>query len=282
MTDRKLKRILQEQPFLIDDVFVRSSSEAAYLFKQKGYTVAEFVERAKKRSSLPLEAWSGFDNALVRKNKQNKVIDAKGTSSFGRMPRFLPRAAVVFVAVILLVAFFTLTKPGIALAQSIYRIVVSIVDGDLRAEQLGRPEGLSPLDFEHIPEQASSLEEAAEVIGRPVVMLESEDVSLTDIRLHAVDDVMVTLRSDYQMEDRHLCLMQTFYEENQSWGAGVSVVGEVIEKKLPDGNTMYFGYMDDGTAFGEAYAQTYDISLTSEILTVEELIEIADSLNFIE
>lgn len=279
MTNRKLKRILQECPFLIDDAFVRSTSEAVYLFKQNGCTVAAFIERAKKRSSLPLEAWSGFDAALAKKNKR---MGSKGTSSFRRMHPSLRRAAIVFAAVVLLVAFFTLTKPGIALAQSIYRIVVSIKDGTLQAKSLGRPKGLSPIDFEHLPDQVSSLEEAAEAIGRPVAVLESEDVSITGIQLHVIDDVLVALRSDYQMESRHISLMQTFYEENQSWGAGVGVASEVIEKKLYDGNTMYMGYMQDGTAFGEAYAETYDISLGSEHLTVEELMELADSLNFIK
>lgn len=283
MTDRKLKRILQERPFLIDDAFVRSSAEAAYLFKQNGYTVAEFIERAKKRSSLPLEAWSVFDAALARKNEQNEVIDSKGTPSFRHMHPSLRRAAIVFAAVVLLVAFFTLTKPGIALAQSIYRIVVSLVDGDLRAKQIGRPEGLSPIDFEHIPDQVGSLEEASNAIGRPVATLESDIVELTSIQLHVVDGAMVMVRSDYQMGNSHISLSQTFFEENQSWGAGgVGVVGEVIKKELQDGNIMYFGYMEDGTSFGESYSKAYNISLGSEHMTVEELMELADSLSFIQ
>lgn len=282
MTDKKLKRILREHPFLIDDTFVRSSSEAAYLFKQNGYTVAEFIERAKKRSSLPLEAWSDFDAALAKKNNSNEVIASRRTSFFGHMPRFLRRTVVVFVAVILLVAFFTLTKPGIALAQSIYRIVVNIVDGNLRAKQLGRSEGLSPIDFEHIPDQISSLEEATEAIGRPVATLKSDKLELTSIQLHVIDGVMVMVRSKFQMGDRPLSLIQTFFEENQSWGSVVGVADELVEIKLQDGDTMYFGYMEDGTAFGEAYSKLYNISLVSMDISVVELIALANNLSFIE
>ncbi|HWR20050.1 MAG TPA: hypothetical protein VN608_10545 [Clostridia bacterium] len=67
MTGKELKKLLQEHPYLIDSMFVRSRSEAMSMALASNITIEEFIERSRKRSSLLPETWNAFSEALARK-----------------------------------------------------------------------------------------------------------------------------------------------------------------------------------------------------------------------
>ncbi len=72
MNKRELMNLLQEHPYLIDPTFIRSRSEAIRIVEQSNCTIDEFIERAKKHSMLPPEAWAEFDAALARRHECGK------------------------------------------------------------------------------------------------------------------------------------------------------------------------------------------------------------------
>jgi hypothetical protein len=56
-----LSKMLREHPYLIDNAFVRSRSEAERIIQERNFpSCAAFVERAKMKSKLPPNAWEAF------------------------------------------------------------------------------------------------------------------------------------------------------------------------------------------------------------------------------
>jgi hypothetical protein len=284
MTEKKLIRLLQEQPYLIDRAFVRSRSEAMLLAGESNVTIEDFIERAKKSSLLSSELWDVFTGALARKRTRDLQIKAtdksKSLSYILRRPKFIRRALAAFIILLSLTAFFTMTKPGVSLAKAAYEIIIKLMDGTLVAQ--GRtPDDLPPINFESIPEQFDSLDQASSIIGRPVASIGYEDAVLVSIKVYYVQDLEVTLKSQYQIEENTLYLTQVFYVNHTSWGSAVGTHHIECETELQDGNTMYIGYMDDGTIFGNAYSENYNISVMSTSVDVSELLRITSEMQFI-
>jgi hypothetical protein len=256
------------------------------LTRESNVTIEEFIERAKKRSALPSSSWDVFTEALARKRardlQKNDAIKQNIFSSITIVPRFLRRAVAVLIAIAILTGFFTLTKPGAAMAQAIYRIVVVLFDGQLTAQQNMSPDDLPAIDFENIPEQFESLEQAARLIGRPVASIEYEDVVLVDTSTYLVDGMMVTLKTQYQINDSVLYLTQVFYNGASTWGSVVGTDAIELVTELQDGNVMYIGYMDDGTVFGNAYSKSYNISVASTDMDARKLFDVVTEMRFIE
>jgi hypothetical protein len=259
-----------------------------HLAIESGVTIEEFIERAKVRSTLSLTAWDMFTDALARQRAYDLQRKRKGAikpsifSHIASMPRALRRAVAVLIILAFLTVFFTLTKPGVALAQAAYEIIVKLFDGKLTAQQSEQPDNLLPIDFENIPEQFESLEQAVKVIGRPVASIEYSDAAVISISAYSIDDLMVTLRTQYQIKENILYLTQVFYEDSSSWGSAVSTENIELETELQDGNVMYIGYMDDGTIYGEAYSESYNVSVTCMGMDINELLDIVTEMRFIE
>ncbi|HWS30325.1 MAG TPA: hypothetical protein VN512_09485 [Clostridia bacterium] len=286
MTEKKLKNILREHPYLIDGAFVRSRSEAVCLTSENGVTVEAFLERSKSRSSLPASSWDAFASALNRRRARDLRGKAAAKpnvfSSAAALPKSLRRLAAILLILALLTAFFTLTEPGAALAQSIYEIIVRWTDGQLTAQQRVQPGSRPPIDFEKIPERFESLEQAAEVIGRPVASIEYEGAETAGIQVYSLEGLEVTLRTQYQIHGNTLYLTQVFYDDAASWGAATSADSMEYEVEMYDGTILYIGYMEDGTVFGCAYSKNYNVDLASAGMDADELRDIAAELRFIE
>jgi hypothetical protein len=286
MTEKKLKKLLQEYPYLIDDTFIRSRTEAMRLISGNDVSIEDFIERAKRRSALPASSWDVFTEALARKQarelQKKEAIKPNIFSSISITPRFLRRAVVVLITLALLTGFFTLTEPGVALAQAAYKIIVRLLDGKLTAQQDQYPDNLPPIDFENIPEQFESHEQAAKVIGRPVASIESEDAVLVSIDVQSVEGSVVTLWTQYQVKEYTVFLKQLFYVNMLSWSSGVSTDHIECEKELQDGNIMYIGYMNDGTVFGNTYSESYNISVTSKGMDANKLLDIISEMQFLD
>ena len=286
MTKKKIKKLLQEHPYLIDSAFVRSRSEAILFANENDVTIEDFIERARNSSSLPTSSWDVFTEAIARKHdrklQKNEVLKPDIISTHNTMPRSLRRAVAVLIAIVILTGFFTMTKPGIAMAQAVYRIVVVLLNGQLIAQQNMPPDDISPIDFENIPKQFESLEQAARLIGRPVASIEYEDAVLVDISTNLADGIMVMLKTQYQINDSVLYLTQVFYDGVTSWGSVVGTDAIELITELQDGNVMYIGYMHDGTVYGNAYSKSYNISVTSNDIDARKLSDVVMEMRFIE
>lgn len=278
MTEKKLKRILREYPFLIDDTFVRSYSEASAISNSFDYPIERFIERAKERSSFPPEAWAGFESAIY----QNKHKEEHRQISW--IPLRLPVRLLVaiFIAIILLTAFFTLTKPGVALAQTIYRIVVQLIDGNLTAKQIGIGPELSPIDLAQVSDYFDTIEDAAVAIPRPLAYYVGSDAKLLKVYTIKSDGVFLVLNSDYDKAGLRFNISQTFFFQDNEWGAAVNSNDQAIEKTLSDGSVIYIGRMQDGTSYATAYTPEYLLKITSDKATQDEMLQIINKIDFMD
>lgn len=84
MNKREFMNLLQEHPYLVDRTFIRSRSEAIRIVEQSNCTIEAFIERAKKRSKLPPEAWAEFDAALARRHECGKSREEPKDDSAAR------------------------------------------------------------------------------------------------------------------------------------------------------------------------------------------------------
>ena len=285
MTEKKLKLILREHPYLIDSAFVRSRSEAVRFAGESSVTVEEFIERCKKRSSLPAEGWDAFSEALADRRARDSKEKPAGKSNvlpfIPHKPRFIRRAAAVILILISLAAFLTLTEPGATLARAAYKIIVKLFDGELVALQGRGADDLSVIDFGNIPEHIETHEEAAKAIGRPVASLDPADAELVEIMVDPIPGLMVMLRTQYQVQGNTLFLMQEFYMPRAAWGTSDNPEIE-LDTKLQDGNIMYIGRLSDGTPIGYAYCKNYNITIYCMGMDINELRDIAEGMRFFE
>jgi len=105
---------------------------------------------------------------------------------------------------------------------------------------------------------------------------------VVSIDVYSVEGTMVTLKTQYTVDGNTLFLKQVFYETVQSWGSQASMNVIEMEAELRDGNIMYIGYLDDGTAYGEAYSAAYNVSVACKGMDVRKLLDIVVEMQFIE
>ena len=288
MTEKKLKMILQEHPYLIDSAFIRSRSEAVRLAGESSVTIEEFIERSKRRSSLPAEAWDAFSEALANKRACDELKKIKVSSKPNLLPfiprklRFMRGAAAIILILISLTAFFTITKPGIAVVQAFYEIIVKLFDGELVALHGRGADDLSVIDFENIPEHIETHEQAAKAIGRPVASIAFANADLVDIMVDPLPPTMVMLRTEYQVQGNTLFLEQVFYAPGVVWGTSKNTAQVKFKTELQDGSIMYVGYMDDGSSFGYAYSNRYNIYILSKGIDENLMEKIVTEIRFFE
>lgn len=274
MTKRKFKRLLKEFPYIADDSFVRSATSAKQLAAECTCTADALIMKAEARSDLPATAWNGFHAALAKQaNAEGKIKRGNDLSHFIRIHRKLAIAGVV---IILTLGFFTLVPVGRALAKDAFEIIISIFDGNLHAQQQGDPQGLAPIDFESLPDQFETLEEAAEAVGRPIAKITRDSVSIDSISVYTSQDAMLTIRTAYvTMNGAALMITQNLFSEDSSWSSSVGIAGsDVVTIETADGTILYLGCMQDSTVFAEAYGPGMNVNIASTELTLDDLKEL--------
>ena len=160
-------------------------------------------------------------------------------------------------------------------AEGIYLSIASV---DLASDDLlnivSEMRLISPDNFENIPETFASLEEAANVIGRPVADVCDQDSILTSITANVIDAGAVYIKTYYEWKQGlSYSVIQTFYSDNSYWSVG-SNIGEndVIERDLSNGVTLYSGHMEDGAPFIDAYGADIILNIRSTNISSEDLL----------
>ena len=227
---------------------------------------------------------------IVRERAERQDIDAgirlPQPERKERLPkrRLITRLAVAAVAVLLIFAFLTFTEPGIAFAEAVRSFVVRIFEGDFMVRGTELSSGFPPIEYENIPETFESLEQAARIIGRPIANLSADNIRIASIRAYDEYPHGVSLRTDYTLDtDLSFSVTQHFLEEGVAWGTGNSTGnGEIVEKTLPNGVTLFAGNMDDGASFIEAHGKGVIISIKGGNISREDLLNLASEMRFIE
>ncbi len=130
MTSHKLKKTLRERPFLIDNCFTLSDTEAAYLIDRRGYPdIERVIARAKSKVDWPRETWHELD-ALVEKRSgarlRRMIIEHHNkAASFILRHR---RLAAICLVLLMLAGFFGFVPAGRALAEQVYKAVIRLID----------------------------------------------------------------------------------------------------------------------------------------------------------
>lgn len=183
------------------------------------------------------------------------------------------RLAVAGIIILLIISFFTLVPTGRALAKEAFEIIISIFDEQLHAQQTEEQVNLSPIDFGTLPDQFQTLEEAADQIGRPLAKLSDASYTMSRIKLDKIENVMLTLRTEYSMPNGGtLMLIQAIYNGQGSWGSSVSADDNQVETIVnKNGLTFYLGTMQDGTVFAETYGSSMTVNISSCDVPLDEM-----------
>lgn len=270
----KLKRMAFDHPYFEYKRHLLSEEEAERILSAGYIGVDEFMQNVRARceqpEAIPVHEEISIPQSMYRRRHIR-----------GRLAR---RLAIACIVLFCLTAFLTLTKPGIALAATIRNFIVQIFDGSLNAQGTEHSSGLPPIDFENIPDTFSSLEEAARIIGRPVVDASGYDSIILQIDGYVQGDEGIDIRTKYITHTgKTYFVTQAFHKDNTIWGTWAST-GEqkVTETILPNSITVYTGIFDDGTAFGEVIDNGMNIDILSKELTPGDILDIAREMRFIE
>ena len=281
MNKRKFKKLLKEHPYIVDNSFARSATSAQQLAAECACTADVLIMKAEAKSDLPPAAWNGFHDALEKQAKATERFNHKNG-----LPRFIRtrrKLAITGIAFILALGFFTLVPAGRALAKGAFEIIISVFDGSLHAQQQGNPQGLTPIDFENLPDHFDTLESAAEAVGRPVAKIVNDSVSITSISIFTSQNTMFTIRTGYcASSGASLVVTQNLFSEDSGWGSSVGIAEDEMETIVTeDGTIFYLGNMQDGTVFAETYGPGMNVNIASAELTLVDLKELLFGFCFV-
>ncbi len=265
---QRMKMIAFDHPYFDIRAHRLSERKAERIIrKHQVRDVKEVIRIARIECGIPEPEESESSHAPIIDRRR----DMRASSTF----RFR-RAIIAFVAAVTFIGFFTLTKPGVAFAQEIYKVVVRIFDGTLMARNNKMPDEISPIDFSKLPAEYSTLEEAAEATGRAIVVPDSNDSTLVEFFTDTIDNEMMLVSAKYLRGDgKSYRIAQTIHNKNSLWaGAASTIDDDLASTELSIGVTIYFGEMTDGTVYAEAYGAGFDLNLSSTELSLKELQEV--------
>ena len=263
MSQQKTDALIRDRLYLVDDLFVRSETEAKTLAAQCKISARALVMRAEAKSDLPEESWAGFYHALDAADQRAIGGLRNQWKEIWRSLRKHRRVAVTSLVLVLILAFFTLVPTGRAIANEIFDYFAQVIGMQLDIsktdqQQAGAsdtyqtPEVLSEeaiaaidsgeeLKIVSDPVYYDSVADFEAATGLDAFTLDSDQLTCTSV---SDTDHMFTgkmLQTTYQMPDgKNLYVMEQWLTgEGQSTSTG----GTFKEKLVLNGKTMY--YTDD-------------------------------------
>ncbi len=244
MTWRKLKGILQEHPYLIDDAFHMPMKQAMDLQESEGYpSFEEMALRAKRVSTAPASAWVPVDAVIARRQRKQKSL-------FGLRLRPPTKVALVGLCLLLLASYLAFAPSGRAFATYVAKIVMQIVENGFSFTPIGASNVSSQSDeiiaYEETTQELPNFDEAVRVTGRHLLHLYGDMFTLKSLTLHDNSILGSTLSAIYETPEG------LEVELKQRWRKSNSVFGEtnpndqVWEEILWDGTVMYCLIDEDG------------------------------------
>lgn len=259
-----------DHPYFDDRRHTLSQAQAEDILRSGYMGCGEFMEGVRRRvDGIERGLREPVDPGLVLPNQTRRRRGKPAAPAWSGWLRGLALAG----ATALLAVFFVFTSPGRAVAQAVYRAVVSVADGTLRGRQTVPDNDFDKIDIDDLPAEFSSAEEARQWIPLPIAEIESEQYESRGIRVLHADEISVTLTTQYADENGStIALIQDFFAPGTSWGNAVSADARgVAQLELPGGLTAYTGTMDDGTSFAVVYLSEGFVTLASAGLSVDAL-----------
>lgn len=182
-------------------------------------------------------------------------------------------------AIVLLICFFTMTKPGIALAKEISSVIVEWFTGHFTAHNPA-PVDAAPIDFSTLPDEYEDIRALAKATGRTLVELKDPDYVLEEFQVVAMVDQSLIVRLKYRGDAKAVVLSQKLFNSDISWGISLNLeIAEGSESSL--GLPFYVGTTEDNTVVATMQQDGYEINLKSKNLSEEEMKEILVSLVYV-
>lgn len=240
MTDRKLKKLITEKPYLIDEAFQISRAEADRMIKEYGpVTIEEMLIRTRKK-----EDWSPEFEHLIR-----QLIEKTASARWNRLRvrlqtgarhtwDFHARAVVTWVLILLVAALMLFTPVGKAVADAITRYIVEFREGYLfitssqensGAQNYSNVDPITELNNEALPSESpeqgiendsmnttreyATVEEFIRDTGLHLVYLPADHYNLCSLTLFSGQEGFGYSEAIYTMEDEIMIFMW------QEWGS---------------------------------------------------------------
>lgn len=234
---RKLKKVLAEHPYLLDDAFQMPLDQAMALQEQEGYpSFDEIVAMAKLRSSAPASAWAPVDAVLARHQR--------GQISLANLwMRPLVRVALIGLCILLFASYLSFAPSGRALAASFVKIVLQVAEDGFRFTPVSTPEATSSPDknaaYAETIQNFPDFDAVEKATGRQLLRFEGSVFTLESLTLYDNSLSGVLLSATYKTPEGLNVYLQ------QEWKIDTSVWGEtnpdeiVWEEAIFDGTVLY-------------------------------------------
>ncbi len=263
MSQQKTDALIRDRLYLVDDLFVRSETEAKTLAAQCTISARTLVMRAEAKSDLPEESWAGFYNALDAADQRAIGGWRNRWKEIWHSVRKHRRVAVTSLILMLILAFFTLVPTGRAIANEIFDYFAQVIGMQLNISKTDHQQTGGQGDYqtpEPLPEEAQAALDSGEelkIVSDPVYYdsvddfeaasgmdaftLDSDQLTCTSVM--ETDHMFAgkMLQTTYQMPDgKNLYVMEQWLTGD---GQNTSTGGTFKEKQVLSGKTMY--YTDD-------------------------------------
>lgn len=239
---KKLRKTINEHPYLISDDFHMSMRQAARIQEEEGYlSFEEMVACARKRSPFTNSAWQDV-YSVIEKHWKQALPEPRQI----RMPikRLTVRWVFAALCILLITGYFTLVPSGKALASTIVNIIVEIFDDGLRFKPTNASKPVSENNnFEESITEYSDYDSVIAHINRPVVRFTGDKFKLNTLILYEGGLAGSLLDASYYTQDGlHITLQQEWNIGGSPW---FELETESIwEETLWDDATRLYCYID--------------------------------------
>lgn len=265
----KIKRKLQQKPYLLDPYRVRSRRDARKMLYEQGLPcAAEVLEAARIRAGKSPEEWESLIG--MSREKLARKCRAAMPVRFGHVALISRRAVLGLGIILLLGFFFGFTYPGRALAKAVYNAVSDLIESMLyvSSDADGPVVHTVPVVTENVNEEYTfdTLEELVDFVGYPIYHLAEKEDALTEMEVRRLPYLGERIYLSYQFDDRRVGIYQSNLEFSIFSGYYLATGDdEVCHIELPSGivvdglrsrkDNSFMGTTNTG-----AYAITYIIN----------------------
>ena len=207
--------------------------------------------------------------------KKRTLAEALRDASF--VPSFR-RAVVLGLLSLLLILFMTLTVPGRAFAEELYSLIVEFINGSLNAYSINpTPENdESSASLSLLPNDLQIPSELSGLIDHPVYI---SDDTVVSFFYNPHNSSGIVIKTIYETNDGvRYTIYQKIYNPNAHFVSDTEIDSSLMEFDSNLGFTMYAGTSDDGISLAVGFQEQCVIRVTSESLSVPEIIDVANSI----
>ncbi|NLI54164.1 MAG: hypothetical protein GX417_07530 [Clostridiales bacterium] len=260
MTERKFKKLMADKPYLMDDMFQRSKSEARRMALASELTIEEVIQAARQRSDMPEQAWERVDRALNGKRRVGRACRTRSRVQ----PRIVRRRLVAIAAALLLIAaFFSLIPSGRTLARGAFDYFMNIFDNQIKIGPSGQLTKYPTRAAESNPGVGEAVNDYGDVVveyddfaaftadlGLMPVWLDSDRFDCVGITLTKYESSGVSLSSRYTSGDGDIVITQKWlvsddmgvYSGGDAWSS-TQILGDTdLQYTVDPSDGMFDGF----------------------------------------